>query len=268
MIDFTTAFLDLLATTFVPGCTGILASTLVKVSRSRRLAAYGFGIFLWYFSDGLGASAYLGVNSGLSGGNGQLALVTLFVVGGLAFFAVDARVSPRLEGPAKGASLSTVVLVSLALSLHGAGEGADFGALSSSISATTIVAELGGYGPAISYVLHKILEAVMIGAVYASLPGGTDRGGRLRNSVLLALILTIPSLVGLSMSYYFSFDTTYLFAVGTGASAYAGLMLVRPLFNSQFLGSNLEYLKQALLLLLGFISIYFAALLHSTPVGY
>src|SRR5712692_9849762 len=82
MIEFAYSFLGLLAATFFPAYLGLLGVVaLFKRPAPQYAAAFAAGVFLWYFSDTIGGSSYLGVNRGFSGGFNQALLIVLFVAG-------------------------------------------------------------------------------------------------------------------------------------------------------------------------------------------
>src|SRR5712691_7395527 len=276
MIGFDVSFLGLLGATLVPAFFGLLAMVLLfRRSAPRYAAAFAAGVFLWYFSDTIGGSSYLGVNRGFSSGFDQAILIVLFVAG-LSLCLTDRYGFVAGEGVGREASgLSYIIIpsiVALALSVHGFSEGAAFGALASSTAGTSLIAVLGGYGPATSYVLHKMLEASMIGASYLyssssfrnQAPGWTDR---LRDVSILGAVFTIPSLLGISTGYYLPLNGTYPFALASGTSVYVALRLAQPLVTSGRRNSYSESLKITLLIMSGFLSLYFAALFHSTSTG-
>jgi len=277
MIGFAVSFLGLLGATLIPAFFGLVAVVLLfRRSAPRYAAAFAAGVFLWYFSDTIGGSSYLGVNRGFSGGFDQAVLIVLFVAG-LSLCLTDRHGFVAGEGEGREvSSLSIIIIpsiVALALSVHGLSEGAAFGALASSTAGTSLIAVLGGYGPAISYVLHKMLEASMIGASYLysfsssfrnQVPGWTDR---LRDLSILGAVFTIPSLLGISTGYYLPLNGTYPFALASGTSVYVALRLAQPLVTSAGRNSYSESFKVTLLIMSGFLSIYFAALFHSTSTG-
>ncbi len=274
MIGFAVSFLGLLGATLVPAFFGLLAVVLLfRRSAPRYAPAFAAGVFLWYFSDTIGGSSYLGVNRGFSGGFDQAVLIVLFVAG-LSLCLTDRYGFVAGEGGREVSSRSYIIvpsIVALALSVHGFSEGAAFGALASSNAGTSLIAVLGGYGPAISYVLHKILEASMIGASYLysssfrnQVPGWTDR---LRDVSILGAVFTIPSLLGVSTGYYLPLNGTYPFALASGTSVYVALRLAQPLVTSAGRNSYSESFRITLLIMTGFLSVYFAALFHSTSLG-
>ena len=275
MIGFAVSFLGLLGATLVPAFFGLLAVVLLfRRCAPRYAAAFAAGVFLWYFSDTIGGSSYLGVNRGFSGGFDQVVLIVLFVAG-VSLCLTDRYGFVAGEGMGREVSSRSYIIipsiVALALSVHGFSEGADFGALASSTTGTSLIAVLGGYGPAISYALHKMLEASMIGASYLysssfrnQVPGWTNC---LRDISILGAVFTIPSLLGVSTGYYLPLNSTYPFALASGTSVYVALRLAQPLVTSGGRNSFSESIRLTLLIMSGFLSIYFAALFHSTSLG-
>lgn len=272
MIPFPSSLLGILLGTLIPAYVGLFGAVLVGGHRPQYLAALSIGILLWFFSDTLGGSSYLGVNEGLSGGGGHIALVVLFIVAPIAFFALEGSTSSR-QRSSGGAALSgsplVPVLVAIALSIHGLGEGVGYASVTSLASSSSIVEAFGGYAPAASYVLHKFLEPVAIGASYSGfcLRRSPDREGERTGWGSLALIgaiFVVPTLLGTVVGYYSPVDTTYFFALGAGASVYVIFKLVQVLFEvSDPFDSYRESMKVVLLALVGFVLIYAAAVFHS-----
>src|SRR3989475_12749636 len=90
MLGFPDSFLPWTAATLIPAFLGlVIIVSAGNFLRAKYLAAVAIGIFLWFFVDTIGGAAGLDVNSGFSGGGGQLALSGLFVIGLLFFFTVD-----------------------------------------------------------------------------------------------------------------------------------------------------------------------------------
>ena len=264
MLDFTLSFLAWLASTTIPAFLGLTGITRLGTRiRPRYLAAFALGIFLWFFVDTIGGSANLDVNAGFSGGAAQLAIVLLFVAGVLVFISIDRRV---LSAPQGGTyPLAIPLMIAVAVGIHGFGEGTAFGDTAFSTSSATLLEAFGGVTAAVAYVLHKVLEPMMIGACYLIYAGKDPKytGVDLKDMLLLALVFAAPSMVGAATGYHISYDATYFFALGTGSSIYAALRLVRPLFAIPEGSSTWDTAWVALWLVLGFISIYVAALFHS-----
>ena len=296
MIGFAESFLAWTGATLIPAFAGLLlitgASKLVdrlvfaghRLSRLLRrrpasvpldnrgridekyLAAFAFGIFLWFFVDTISGSATLDVNSGFGGGLAQVTVVILSLAGVLFFFSVDRNRNLFSAESAVGKYCVVIpLLVAVAVGIHGLGEGWDYGHTVYVTSSTNLLDAFGGIKAGVAYVLHKALEPMMIGACYAFYTKGQARSGArwIRDTFLLSMVFSLASLVGAAAGYFVSFDTTYFFALGTGTSIYAAMRLLAPLFTpGQTIKSNYS-ISIAVALLLGFIAIYIAALFHS-----
>lgn len=276
MLGFAESFLAWTASTWIPAFVGLLVIVLAgHFVKSKYLAAFALGIFLWFFVDTIQGSALLDVNAGFTGGAGQIAAVALFIVGVLTVFWIDKRrglFSP--ESIVRTVSVAIALLVAGAIGIHGLGEGAAFGATAYSTSSTSLLDAFGGVSAGVAYLLHKGLEPMMAGACYCvySDRTGSRISGRIRDVFFLSMVFVLPSLVGAPVGFFVmgpatgffaGFGTTYFFALGTGTSIYAALRLSRPLFRSEELATSEDSIKIAVPIVLGFIAIYFAALFHS-----
>ncbi len=276
MIDFATGFLAWAASTWIPAFVGLLVIVWAgRVVKSKYLAAFALGIFLWFFVDTIQGSALLDVNAGFSGGTGQVAAVVLFVIGVVSVFWIDRRrdlFSP--ESIVRTISVAIPLLVAGAIGIHGLGEGAAFGATAYSTSSTSLLDAFGGVSAGVAYLLHKGLEPMMAAACYCVYTSRNRSGvkDQLKEVFLLSLVFVLPSLIGAVVGYFVMgpatgfvarFDTTYFFALGTGTSIYAALRLSRALFRSEGPMTPEDSIKVAVPIILGFIAIYFAALFHS-----
>ena len=264
MIPFSEAFLGIVAALVLPTLVGLtLAGAAACVVDARYLAAFGLGIFFWFFSDTIGGSSYLDVNSGFTGGLVQLALLLLFVFGVLLVFTLD-RTAFKPDHLAAGMGLGIPLLVAFALGIHGLGEGAAFSATAAATPSRNLLDAFGGVSAAVAFILHKGIEPVMVGATYWVYARERARSLKaiVRDTFILMLVFVLPGVIGAATDYFLNYETTYFFALGTGTSIYAAVRLAKPLFQ----GSNLsdsESVKIALLVILGFLCIYFAALFHS-----
>jgi hypothetical protein len=276
MLGFAESFLAWTASTWIPAFVGLLVIVLAgHFVKSKYLAAFALGIFLWFFVDTIQGSALLDVNAGFTGGAGQIAAVALFIVGVLTVFWIDKRrglFSP--ESIVRTVSVAIALLVAGAIGIHGLGEGAAFGATAYSTSSTSLLDAFGGVSAGVAYLLHKGLEPMMAGACYCvySDRTGSRISGRIRDVFFLSMVFVLPSLVGAPVGFFVmgpatgffaGFGTTYFFALGTGTSIYAALRLSRSLFRSEELATSEDSIKIAVPIVLGFIAIYFAALFHS-----
>ncbi len=261
MLPFGESTLALGLATFAPALIGVAFVTLLKgFVGPRHLAAFALGIFAWFYVDTVLGSSDLLAGVGFTGGFYQLGLVLLFVAGLLLFFQADSALfSP--EGPEAG--LLVPLLAAVALGVHGFAEGSAFGATASHPSATSLFGAFGGTTAGIAYALHKALEPMMVAALYAaSTRGSRPATSTARDLVVLAFVFTLPSVVGATTGYYLTYDTTYFFALGAGASIYAAFRLARQVFAGPP-GGGRESLNVSLAFIAGFILIYLAALLHS-----
>src|SRR5467141_5201281 len=276
MIGFVEGFLAWLVSTWIPAFVGLLVIVWARhVVKSKYLAAFALGIFLWFFVDTIQGSALLDVNAGFTGGAGQIAAVALFITGVIVIFWIDRRrglFSP--ESIVRTVSVAIPLLVAGAIGIHGLGEGEAFGATAYSTSSTSLLDAFGGVSAGVAYLLHKGLEPMMAGACYCvySNRTGSRISGRLRDVFFLSVVFVLPSFVGAPVGYFImgpttgffaGFGTTYFFALGTGTSIYAALRLSRPLFRSEGLATSEDSIKIAVPIVLGFIATYFAALFHS-----
>lgn len=272
MIGFPDSFLSWTAATLIPAFVGLLIIVLVgNVLRAKYLVAFALGIFLWFFVDTIGGAASLDVFDAFSASLVQIGTVGLFVGGLIVFFLVDRNrniFSPQLSIGKYG--LAIPLLVAASVGIHGLGEGAAFGALASQTTSTTLLDAFagptgGGLNAAVAYILHKALEPMMIGACYCAYTN--DRGrrpaGYMSDLLLLSITFAIPSLIGAASGYYLAYNTSYFYALGTGTSIYAAIRLAGPLFDNTQQSSSNESIRIALLIALGLLAIYFAALFHS-----
>jgi len=267
MLGFAESFLPWTASTLIPAFVGLLLIVLIGMKlQARHVAAFAFGILFWFFVDTITGAASLDVNSGFSGGLGQLAMIGLFVIGLLFFFSIDRNrniFSPELAIGKYG--LAIPLLVATALGVHGLGEGAAFGGTAALTTSTSLLDTFGGVSGGVAYVLHKALEPMIIGACYCaySIQHAKTTTVRLRDLAILSIIFTIPSLIGAASGYYLTYDSSYFYALGTGTAIYAAVRLFGPMFNKANPASSKESMTMAVLITLGLLTIYFAALFHS-----
>src|SRR5438093_1709905 len=229
MLGFAESFLPWTASTLIPVFAGLLLIVLVGMKlQTRYVAAFAFGILFWFFVDTITGAASFDVNSGFSGGVGQVARVGLFVIGLLFFFSVDLNrniFSPQLAVGKYG--LAVPVLVAAALGIHGLGECAAFAGTAALTTSTSLLDTFGGISGGVAYVLHKALEPMIIGACYFaySNQSAKNAAGRLRDLAVLSIIFAIPSLIGATSGYYLIYDSSYFYALGTGTAIYTAVRL-------------------------------------------
>jgi hypothetical protein len=263
LLPFADSFLTWTLATALPALVGLVLITLVGGALSPRFsAAFGIGIFLWFFVDTIQGSSNLLVNEGFAWGTNQIAVVLLFVVGVLAFFSADGRLLTRDTSKSR---FIVPLLAAVALGIHGLGEGSAFGSTASQTSSVSLLDAFGGTSAGVAYVLHKMLEPMMVGALYSAYARESQRsmGKSAVDLLTLTLAFAVPSLLGAASGYFLSYDATFMFALGTGTSIYAVARLTNQLFAWSVPPVRGESLKVAVSISVGFILIYLAALLHS-----
>jgi zinc transporter ZupT len=257
--------------TFVPLYVGIFMPRLLSgsVGTNKLLAAYASGIIFWFFLDVMNDSALLGINQGFSGGYTHTALILLFAIGVAILiwieriYATRNRSSPSnvsnsepLQatkeapgGDTTNLTIGVALAVALGVGFHALGEGIAIGAIVPSSS--SILDAIGGLGPGMAYVLHKLLEGFVVGVV------GVLAGVRAKGIyTLFGLISGIPTIIGFIVGLGGLIEATYFFALGGAAAVYIELKLV-PIYGRGKIHQNVW-----LALLLGFYSIYVAGLFH------
>ncbi|MDV3292799.1 MAG: hypothetical protein LYZ70_00840 [Nitrososphaerales archaeon] len=264
MLPFANSFAAIVAAMVFPSFVSLLiVAGLTKVVKARYLAAFALGIYFWFFSDTIGDSAYLDVNAGFTGGPTQVALFALFAVGLLLVFSLDRDVFKPSEGNSKQ-SLAIPLLLAFAIGIHGFGEGAAFSSTAAATSSTNLFDAFGGPSSAVAFLLHKALEPMMIGVAYWIYARGRGKkiASLIQDALLLTFVFTLPGIIGSATDYFLNYDTTYLFAFGLGTSLYAPLRLAKPLYSEAGAPQS-DSVWFAICALLGFASLYVAALLHA-----
>jgi hypothetical protein len=264
LLDYLPSFLAIVASLIIPCLIGLLLiSGAARFTKAKYLAAFGLGLYFWFFSDTIGDAAYLDVNAGFGGGATQVALVILFIAGVVLVFSLD-RTTFRAESGSASLGFGIPLLVALAVGVHGFGEGAAFIATAGATPATGLLDAFGGAPAAAAFLIHKALEPMIIGAAYWIYAKGHAKSGvgLAKDMLVLVLVFVAPGIIGGATDYTGAYDTTYVFALGLGTSLYAAVRLARPLFSDSD-GSRMESLKVALALMVGFLCLYSAALLHS-----
>ena len=264
MLPFGITALEFALVTFISAFVGI-ASVIgsSKYVGTRFLAAFAFGVYLWYFTDTLGDANYLNVNQGFVLSAELISLVALFAIGMFVFFAMDGRIFVVGEETARY-GMVVALLAALALGLHGFGEGADFGYSASVTPSNNLLDAFGGLAPAASWVLHKMLEPAIAAVCYVAFAGVAAKKSKdkIIDALTLAAVFVIPSILGSIAGYYVTFDHTYFFALGLGASVYAIARVARPMFSAAGEPISGLSLKMAVAAIIGFLCIFISALLH------
>ena len=270
MIEFTESFIEFALATLVPIYAGMIAVILlVSVThiKTRYLSAFALGLLLWFLFDTMNDAVQLGVNEGYIFDFHQTLLVLLFVAG---FFLLTLSRGTIVTNytKAENSVLPPLValMVALGMGIHGFGEGLEFGALAAGTPAVNVLDAIGGVGGGVSYFLHKLLESIIVVAVFVAAPRTSiSIDKQVRQTAIIGLIFAIPSMIGEAVAYYIPMNTTYFFAMGAGAAVSVALEVIRPIFGeggnedvsfSQWLGISFS-------VLLGFFFLYGAALFHS-----
>ncbi|HZW85710.1 MAG TPA: hypothetical protein VFE91_07415 [Nitrososphaerales archaeon] len=265
MLDFPSSFAAWTAATAVPAFLGLtLVYLFGRLASAKYAAAFALGIFFWFFVDTIQGSSDLLVNVGFTGGIDQVGMVVLFAVGLIGLFLLDCRYAGGiLTGSPAG--FAVPVLAALAVGVHGFGEGTAFGSTAALTPSTSIINAFGGTSAGTSYALHKMLEPMMVGALYVGLKNGKEATGRnaFRDILVLTTLFVLPSLLGAATGYYVSYDSTYFFGLGTGTSIYAAIRLGKQALEGNGTSGRRDGVWMALVMTAGFILIYLAALMHS-----
>ncbi len=249
MTDILTSLIVGVAATFIPLFIGLfIPSALVDDSprRPQLLAAFSSGIMFWFFLDVMNDAVLLDVNQGFTGGFTQVLLAGLFAASLLLLFGLE-RFS-KTASTTTGLSFTVAVLVALGIGFHAFGEGVEIGSLIP--SASSMVEAIGGLGPGVAYVLHKLLEGFVVGT-FAALT-------KLKSFRVLTLGLAsgLPTIVGLLLAISMPLNSTFFFALGGAATVYVECKLI-----PNFIGRR-RMLQYVVTLLLGFYAMYLAGLLH------
>ena len=264
LLPFLPSFVAIVAALVFPTIAGLLVvSAAARFAKAKYLAAFALGLYFWFFSDTIGDAAYLDVNSGFGGGVEQVALVLLFIAAIIIIFSLD-RTAFRSDSAGASLGFGIPLLVALAVGFHGFGEGAAFIATAGATPASGLLDAFGGLSAASAFIIHKALEPMMVGVAYwiYAKEHAKSTTALAKDILLLALVFVTPGIIGAATDYSSLYDTTYFFAFGLGTSFYAAARLARPLFSESD-GTPWESLKVGLAVIVGFLCLYSAALLHS-----
>lgn len=266
MIGFAVSLVNIFVATFIPLGLGIIIAARTRPASSY-LPAFAIGVTLWLFIDASNDALLFDVNSGFSGGGEQVALIGLLATGLLSFLAIEYfRSSGKVEAQgARDFAYLFATLAAVGIGFHALGEGEAFGSLASSTTNSSIIDALGGYGPGISYVLHKFLEGIVIGAVFRAYGtnSGQSHGSTFGKIMVLAVVGSGLTLAGDAVGYFSPINSSLFFALGAGSAVYIIVRLALPVFRMKESQGRNGLSVVALFVLLGFLSVYFAGLFHS-----
>jgi hypothetical protein len=276
MIDYPTAVLGILAATLIPVWISLYIVSNLKFVKLQYLAMAGIGLTFWFFYDTLGNAAAVGVADGFGGGVPHVGVVIVFLTGIAALAIIDQIAVPSTEvynqegNQNKYSKFVFLIPAGLAfvMGMHGFGEGWDFGSAAQGVTTGGLLDAFGGgLGAIVSYLMHKFLEAAIIGVVYAVFV--------YRNSLavkawwhmpVLGLLFGGQSVLGAATGYNISFDTTYFYTFGATSAFYSAIRLAEAA-NPRFkIGENAPFRLGPLAftaLAIGFLLLYSAALFHN-----
>jgi hypothetical protein len=243
-LDFLTAAALVFAATFLPLLVGSAIGFLLEglVSKAS-LTTIGVGILAWLFIDLMSDADLLGVGRGFDGGWGQLALVVGFLA--VVFFLV---IADRGMAGAGAFPYSVVLLASVAMAFHSAGEGIELGGAFATAGMRALT------GPAaVAFLAHKALEGfVLSGFLVACVP----RPGW-KSLALPSLVVGGVALASSALGYFSLAASTVFFALGAGGAVYMVFRLLPVSLASK------DRLRFVAAFCVGFVLIYLAALLHA-----
>jgi hypothetical protein len=282
MIGYGVAVGSILVATLLPAYIALYLIPNLKRIPTRYIAALGVGLTFWFFFDTMGDASQLDVNEAVYpidqfGGYIHILVICAFIAGITALAIFDHFAVPRASmssasSSAGGMSSSSkaLVLIPIAIAavmgIHGLGEGWDFAATAAQSSTASLVDTFGTFAALVSYPIHKFCEAAIIGAAYTVYVSRGETSVRKGWHIpVLGLLFGLTSVIGASIGYYVSADTTYFYAFGVTSAMYAVLRLAPAAYPKFATGDKTAlYLgpKIFLALAIGFFLLYTAALLH------
>jgi hypothetical protein len=285
LISYALSVVGILVVTLIPAYLALYLVSNLKPIKTRYIAAAGIGLTFWWFFDTMGDAAALDSNQAIYpfsafGGLSHFSLIVTFAAGiaALAIFDHFAVPNPdatsaEIQSGASARSMSkyakSLILIPIGVAavmgIHGLGEGWDFASAAAAVPTSSIVDAFGGVNAIISYPLHKFFEGAIIAAVYTAYVARSNSPKATWHIPVLGLLLGFTSVIGASIGYTVSFDTTYFYAFGVTAAFYAMLRLVEAV-NLRFkVGENAPTFlgwKIFLAIGIGFFLLYTAALFH------
>jgi hypothetical protein len=291
LLNYGFAIIAIAGATLIPAFMGLYLIANLKFIQTKYIAALGLGLTIFFFFDTFGDADELDVNGALYpisyfGGWFHISLILVFAFGIAVLAIIDhlAAISPdasslsQPSGSSNTKNLRLLIFVPIAVAavmgIHGLGEGWAYGATSSSISGTSLldafspgIALPEAYSPLISYPIHKLFEAAIIGCVYVAFIQRNNLVPKEKWHIpVLGLLFGLTSVIGASIGYFYvSFDVTYFYAFGVTSALYAAIRLAEAMTKAKGLGFAVPaYLggKVFLALGIGFFLLYIAALLH------
>ncbi len=255
MVQVLSGLLAGVLATFIPLYLGLFIPKLYKSDQRTGwilAPAYCAGILFWFFLDVMNDASLLDVNQGFGGDYTRLVLVVSFAIALLFLFGIERFASSASYRSSKSLSEITYgisAIAALGIGFHALGEGIAIGAIMP--TASTVIDAIGGVGPGFAYLLHKLLEGLVIG-VFALLAGAISH----RKLGILGLIAGVPTILGFFIGLPSLIESTYFFALGAAGAVYAEFKLLPRIVSGE------RRYAAIIAFLLGFYSMYFAGLFH------
>lgn len=229
MIGYATTVVTILFGTLIPAYLVLCLIPRLKAVSTTRIAAAGVGLTFWFFFDTMGDAAQLDVNQAIYplsafGGISHFAVITAFAAGIAALAIIDNFAVPNskfedgqisVTGPKSKSLVLVPIAVAAVMGIHGMGEGWDFASAASATTTANPIQAFGSWNVIISYPLHKFFEASIIATVYTCYVGRAELAQKASWHIpVLGLLFGLTSVIGSSIGYYVSLDTTYFYAFG------------------------------------------------------
>ena len=155
--------------------------------------------------------------------------------------------------------------VAAVMGIHGLGEGWNFASVAHIATSQSLTDAFGGLSALASYPMHKALEVTIIASLYTAYvrrnPVAVKNNWHIP---VLGLLFGVPSVIGASIGYFVSLDTTYFFAFGVTGRFVCRTRLGEAVVSKSRDEAIPAYLgwKTFLAMLIGFLLLYTAALFH------
>lgn len=252
MVDLLTATGISLLIGLVPTALGAFPLLLAQriLDKSRWVfASLALGIFMNFFLDFISNASGLGVSLGLRFSGTQILLLLSFSIGAIGIAFIKGSFRKSGEG---NDLVRLAYLVALALSFHSLGEGLLIG---SDLRIAGVSTDIGTLAQGISFFLHKVFEGFGISVFFLLAFRGRDFAAT-------TLLSSLPVALGapLGLSGIGGELTTYLFAVSAGA-----IIFLLPRYGKIAFSSQRD-VRAMLLVVVGFLAVYSAALIHNTQI--
>ncbi|MGA2874068.1 MAG: hypothetical protein ABSE82_00900 [Nitrososphaerales archaeon] len=269
MISYALTLAGIIGATLIPVFAALYIVANLKPVPTKYIAAAGVGLAFWFFFDTMGDAAQLDVNQSFTGGAAHIGIVVVFIAGVTTLALFDHFAVPSSAPESSRFSKMLFIIpagIALVMGVHGLGEGWDFASAASSATSQSLTDAFGGLSAVASYPMHKALEASIVASVYTIYVGRNSAAFEAKwHLPVLGLLFGLPSVIGASIGYYVSFNTTYFYAFGVTAALYAALRLSEGVISKSKTDEQVPAFlgwKVFLSILIGFLLLYTAALFH------